>query len=294
MPKKATFLAHLGVQLVLALGAFAANADDGGRDCKGLRVIGLTDDQRLVWWKACKPKKVREIGPVSGLGGSDAALVGIDFRVQDGNLYGVGNGGGVYTLDLDSAEASFVSQLSVALVGSSFGVDFNPVADRLRIVSDTAQPEAQNLRHNVNVPTGGTTTDAGLTYTAPPAAPVPAAGISGAAYTNNDATVMSGPNTATTLFDLDASLNQLVIQSPPNNGILAATGGLGVDPGSAVGFDVYSRLDKDGQTRSNHGFASLVVDGTAGFFSIDLLTGRARSLGALGDTVVDIALPLDQ
>src|SRR5512145_1122849 len=140
---KKSLAMSLCVQL-LGLGvAFGASATARG-DCRGLRVIGLTADQRLVSWKACRPERTREIGAVTGLGAGDSALVGIDFRVRDGNLYGVGNGGGVYTLDLETAEASFVSQLSVALAGSSFGVDFNPVADRLRIVSDSAQPDAQN------------------------------------------------------------------------------------------------------------------------------------------------------
>ena len=85
-----------------------------------------------------------------------------------------------------------------------------------------------------------------------------ATGIAGAAYTNNDLTVMGAANTATTLFELDANLNQLAIQSPPNNGILAATGLLGVDPGAAVGFDIYSALDVDGMTIRNIGVASLV------------------------------------
>jgi hypothetical protein len=47
-------------------------------------------------------------------------------------------------------------------------------------------------------------------------------------------------------------------------------------------------------SRSNHGFASLVVDGAPGFYRIDLLTGRASLLGPLGDEVTDVALPLDQ
>ena len=46
-----------------------------------------------------------------GLQAPDTMLVGIDFRVQDGNLYGVGNGGGIYTLDTETAEATWVSQL---------------------------------------------------------------------------------------------------------------------------------------------------------------------------------------
>ncbi len=267
----------LVAQLALSAAAVGANAEP--RECRGLRVIGLTDDQRLVAFRACRPEKTREIGFVSGLGSGDSSLVGIDFRVQDGRLYGVGNGGGVYTLDLETAEASFVSQLSEALTGTSFGVDFNPAADRLRIVSDTNQ----NLRHNVALATGGTTADL----------PLSATGVGGAGYTNNDLSVMGAPNSATTLFDLNASTNEIAIQSPPNNGNLVATGALGVDPGSAVGFDVYSKLGPDGMAVANRGFASLVVDGTAGLYGINLLTGKATRIGTLGDAVVDIALPLD-
>ena len=73
---------------------------------------------------------------------------------------------------------------------------------------------------------GGTTALQGpLTYTPPPTAPVAAPGITAAAYTNNDLSA----NTGTTLFDIDTTLNQVAIQSPPGNGILVATGTLGID-----------------------------------------------------------------
>jgi hypothetical protein len=108
-------------------------------------VIGLSADGRLVQFRANAPQATKEIGVVQGLSGSDTALIGIDFRVQDGKLYGVGNGGGVYTIDTETAQAQFVNALTVPLTGTSFGVDFNPAADRLRIISDTGQ----NLAHNV-------------------------------------------------------------------------------------------------------------------------------------------------
>ena len=115
-----------------------------------------------------------------------------------------------------------------------FGVDFNPAADRLRIISDTGQ----NLAHNVNAG-GVTVANATLTYTAPPATAVPATGVTAAAYTNND---LNQPDTGTTLFDLDTMQDQVAIQSPPGNGILVATGKLGVDAGRRAGFDIYSLL----------------------------------------------------
>jgi hypothetical protein len=174
--------------------------------------------------------------------------------------------------------ASKVSQLTVALNGTSFGVDFNPAADRLRIVSDAGQ----NLRHNVNA--GGVTlTDGALNYTAG----VAAAGITGAAYTNNDLDSTTG----TTLFDIDTALNQVVIQSPPNAGSLAATGQLPVDPESAAGFDIFTSRRK-GMPADNDGFASLIVGGVSGFYRINILTGEASLIGLLDERLIDVAIPI--
>jgi hypothetical protein len=252
-------------------------ADDAGR-WHSLRVVGLTGDGRLVCFNEYSPGRAREIGYVSGLMAADTALIGIDFRVQDGLLYGVGNGGGVYRLDTSNATATLVNNLSVALEGASFGVDFNPAADRLRIVSDTGQ----NLRHNVNA--GGVTVlDSALNYTPG----TPAAGIAGAAYTNNDLDA----STATTLFDLDTALDQISIQSPPNNGSLGATGKLAVDAGSVAGFDIFTRLRK-GVAAANSGYAVIGNEYAYGFYRVSLTTGRADFRGRFRDAVVDIAVPL--
>ena len=136
---------------------------DDERSLNQMSVVGLTDDGRIVTFKARSPEWTRNVGAVTGLTGTDTALIGIDFRVQDGKLYGVGNGGGVYTIDPSTAAAVFVNSLNVPLAGTSFGVDFNPAADRLRIISDTGQ----NLAHNVN---GVTAANATLMYTPPPPA----------------------------------------------------------------------------------------------------------------------------
>jgi hypothetical protein len=275
----------------LALSAAPATADnddrrrgDGIEFAERLVAFGLTADQRLVRFRVATPWLRKEIGPVFGFGGSDGALVGIDFRVQDGKLYGVGNGGGIYTIDTKTAELKLVSQLvGVTLQGLSFGVDFNPAADRLRIISDAGQ----NLAHDVN--TGGTTVvNTALNYPAPVNIN-PATGVTGAAYTNNDLSNLTG----TTLFDIDTARNQVAIQSPPGQGALVATGSLTVDPDTAVGFDIYTELRK-GVAARNAGFASLVVNGVTGFYRVSLLTGKATFLGAFKDKIVDIALPLNQ
>ena len=284
--KQSGVIACLAVLLAASAWQIAgAKAQDNEGSRPNLRVIGLTDDSRLVSFKARSPEKTTEIGYVKGLTGTDMELVGIDFRVQDGKLYGVGNGGGVYTIDPGTAEATFVNALTVPLAGTVFGVDFNPAADRLRIISDTGQ----NLAHNVNA--GGVTAANGtLTYTVPPAAPVPALGVTAAAYTNND---LDQPSTGTTLFDLDTTMDQIVIQSPPATGILVATGKLGVDAAAASGFDIYSLL-ANGVTVANFPFATLSVDGKYRFYAINLTTGQALSWGRFDQAVVDIAIRLDQ
>lgn len=286
---KTTAIALCALALGITENALATSG--AGNRAKPLKVIGLTDDGRLVSFRSDKPGRSQEIGFVTGLVGNDVALVGIDFRVADGKLYGVSNGGGVYTIDRRSGVASFVNSLTVALTGAFFGVDFNPALDRLRIVSDAGQ----NLSHNVNA--GGTTAAQTMLNTTgptcPPALPPPTVlGVSGAAYTSND-NEPANPTTNTTLFDINTMSDQVVIQSPPGLGILVATGSLGVDAGPRVGFDIYSSL-VGGVSVQNRAFASLVVGGVYGFYQINPLTGAAKRVGKFSERVVDIAVRLNQ
>ena len=260
----------------------------GGRD---LDVVGLTADGRLISFDSDRPGRAKTEGGIRGLT-MDTRLVGIDYRPASGNdgdsgdLYGLGDRGGVYVIDDDSGKAKLRSRSNVALEGTSFGVDFNPTVDRLRVVSDTGQ----NLR--VNVDDGSTLTDGRLAYPGvPPAPATPATGVTGAAYTNNDA----DPNTATTLYDIDSMLDQTVIQSPANAGLLAPTGKLTVDTSPTVGSDIYSTV-RNGTTVRVQGFASLTVGGQSGFYKIKLFSGRASSQGSFSsrNQVTAIAIPLNQ
>jgi hypothetical protein len=74
--------------------AVAANSGCGNRASfvKGrqLAVLALTADQRLLSFRECNPTRLRDIGTVSGLQAPDTMIVGMDFRVQDGRLYGLG------------------------------------------------------------------------------------------------------------------------------------------------------------------------------------------------------------
>ncbi|MFE7482704.1 DUF4394 domain-containing protein [Streptomyces sp. NPDC057552] len=286
--RRTVVAASVAVVAALAAPALAsAGGHDGHtmnyRGHKALTAIGLTTDQRLVAFAVDRPARTTAIGKVSGLRG-DTKVVGIDFRVQNGKLYGVGDKGGVYTLNTADAKALKVSRLTVALSGKRFGVDFNPAANRLRVISDTGQ----NLRHNIDDGAAPLGTIADGTLTNPTTPPSTAMGVTGAAYTNNDL----DPATATTLFDIDTLADRVSLQSPANAGTLAPTGNLGVDAGPDAGFDIYFS-PKHG---TNHGFATLNTAGAARLYAVDVLTGAARDLGAFprAHQVTDLALPLDQ
>jgi hypothetical protein len=285
MSKNSLCAALLGAAAFAGAIGGAAHAAPKG---KSLVMIGLTSDQRLIQWKESKAFKAKDIGPVTNLSG-DTKLVGIDFRPATGELYGLGDAGGVYTLDTSTGEATFEAQLTVmgmpyAPLSDSFGVDFNPTVDRLRVIGDTGE----NLR--VNVDDGSTTVDGDLMNPGMP--PTVATGVTAAGYTNNDA----DPNTGTTLFDVDTALDQIVIQAPPNTPILGVTGKLGVDAMPDAGFDIYSQPSKDGTTTAAvRAFATLTSDRSR-LYEINLLAGKATLRGtfATTNTVIGLAIPLAQ
>jgi hypothetical protein len=97
--------------------------------------------------------------------------------------------------------------------------------------------------------------------------------VTGSAY-NND----GDPDTATTLFTLDPSRDQVAIQSPANAGLLAATGTLGVDADDDVGFDIH--YSAGGASADGRGLAALKISGSYRMYQVELLTGKARLVGA--------------
>lgn len=268
---------------VVALGLIAGPAAVSayGSNGNGPNAIGLAGaGTKLVRFDTDRPDRA-VLGSIRGLSG-DTALVGIDRRVQNGKLYGVGNSGGIYTLSTSRAKATKVGQLSVALSGTSFGVDFNPAANALRIVSNTGQ----NLRQpfgTTDGPTVATVVDGTLNYLT-----VTATGVTAVAYTNNDLNA----DTATTLFDIDTSLDQIAIQSPANAGSLAATGKLGVNVPADTGFDIYSEVKK-GKSVSATGFLTFYSNGHHALYKANLLTGELTYQGRHRYGVTDVAVDLD-
>ena len=248
-----------------------------------LPAFGISADGKLMAsFTTDRPDVLNWFRVITGLSG-DTSVIGIDFRVQNGLMYAVGNQGGVYTVKTPPAvpdvQVTKVSQLSVPLQGTNFGVDFNPAADRLRIISDTGQNLAHNLANSSTATNTPLTTDGATTH-----------GVTGAAYTNNDL----NSATATTLFDINTTSDQVVIQSPPANGLLTATGSLGFDAGANAGFDIFSDLSA-GKTISNTAFATLTPAGasTTTLYMVDVLTGATTGVDAFPIPITDIAVTLD-
>jgi hypothetical protein len=221
-------------------------------------IVGLNDGNALVRFPAAAPGTVLATTPVTGLQAGDT-LLGIDVRPATGQLYGLATGGRLYTIDPATGVATLASTLNVALSGTVFATDFNPVPDRLRVISDSGQ----NLR--INVTTGETLVDGAIN----PAGSF----IAGAAYINS-----VGGAATTALYDIDVVASRLLLQNPPNDGTVTPVGPLGValDAGGSVGFDVRT------VGATNTAYAVLRVAGTTGLYTVNLATGAATLVGPVG------------
>lgn len=260
---------------VLAGGAAAVTlvpgADAAG---EGARAYGLTANGTLVSFDVRRPGQAKPLGKVKGLDGQ--TLVGIDVRPANGALYGVGRRGGLFTINPETARARKVATLDVALSGQSFGIDVNPAADALRIVSNTGQ----NLRHVF----AGNVTTADATLNVPDTTPR-VRGIVGAAYTNNDKDDVTG----TALFDLNAASDSIALQVPANAGTITNQGPLGRRTSARAGFDILSDKRR-GKAVANTGYATLGGKEGYALYAVDLTSGRARLVGEFDQLVVDIAV----
>jgi hypothetical protein len=245
-------------------------------------LLGLTANNRINWYAPELPGVAFLSVPISGLE-SGETILGIDNRPANGMLYGLGSANRLYTISPVTGIATRVGQntLNPMLRGTTFGVDFNPVPDRLRVVSDARQ----NLRLNpdsgavvdADPNTDGVQPDGNLAYDAADVNKDAAPRLAGAAYTNTVAGA-----TSTTNYAIDTGLDVLVTQGSvggmpvsPNTGRLFTVGRLGVDASDAVGFDI---------TPDGRAFAALTRpgDSTSALYAVDLATGGARSLGTLG------------
>ena len=251
--------------LSLALAALPAMALSA--PARAADLVALDDGNRLIRFNADTPGKIAW----RSIKGTSSRIVGIDVRPADGKLYGLAADGGIYVIDWMTGQSKMVSMLSVAAVAQPMVVDFNPVADRMRVVG----ADGRNLR--INVETGQATEDGKLAYVAGDANAGKTQGVSAGGYIN----AMKGA-TATTLYEIDNSTNALVVQDPPNDGGLKTRFMLTGAP-KLRGLDIVT--DEAGR---HTGYA---VSG-AKLYKVDVTAGKVMDAGAIGRdrrNLIDVA-----
>jgi hypothetical protein len=213
--------ARIGSRAALTLAATLL----GNSVASAATLAGLQDGKAIVWIDTDQ-KKVMGSAPLAG----GATLVGIDVRPSDGKLYGVTPDGAIVTVDAKTGQWEKKSQLSEKLpANDAITIDFNPVADRMRILTSSGM----SLR--VNVDDGKATVDGSLKYSETDANKGKTPRVTAGAYSNSVAGTKE-----TALYDIDATTGTLTKQAPPNDGILTTIGTLGVKTDGPVAFDIWA------------------------------------------------------
>jgi hypothetical protein len=216
-------------------------------------LYGVDEVNNLIRFDSRTPGVTQSVVAIQGLGGS--SLLGIDFRVRDGFLYGLTDNNRVFRINHNTGATSLVA--NVALTGSNFAFDFNPANTNLRIVSNDNSnyvlrfnPAPITLVPGVNVAYDAT--GAGLVDP----------DIVSAGYINNDNNAATG----TVLYVLDSANDVLAIQNAAT-GVLTRVGALGINIGARTSFDITGA--------SNNTF----VQAGNTLYNINLSTGALSTIG---------------
>lgn len=265
---------RLGITLGLAAAGLlmaSANAET---------IVGLTASNVLVPFDSQTMQTLGGPVTISGLQ-SGETILGIDFRPSNGLLYGVGSSNRLYQINPTTGAATAIGgQFATAFAGPAGGalrvsIDFNPMADALRVITNSGQNFA------VSPTTGAQTVQTALSYAAGDLNNGASPRIVGTAYANNVAGA-----TSTRLFTVDAALDILAVQNGAfAAGIQTTVGDLFLDTGNDFGFDI---------SPSGLAFASYNSAGfpNSSLYQIDLATGAANFLGGVDFAVrfTDIAV----
>lgn len=260
-------------------------------------IFAINDSNQLFSFDSATPGTITTPTTVTGVT-AGFLLRAIDFRPATGQLYAVGTStstptmGQVFVLDTVNNTASAFGGV-ITLTGNTstrISIDWNPMVDRLRIVTSSDQ----NFRFNPNDML--LTADTSLMYAAgdpggnPPGNPT-INQITAVAYTNNFAGA-----TSTTLYGWDSFYDRLVtigsitgMPESPNGGMLftvnASSGpppatisfGLGMDISiSGIAYLNYDDFNNDGGEDPEH------------LGIIDLATGEVTDIGQIGSGPLDV------
>lgn len=250
--------------LAIAIGVMSPSSRSHAEMIYGIAELG---SQNLVKYDSSSPGNIISSIAISGLQPNES-IKGIDFRPATSQLYALGSSSRLYQVNTNTGQAfAYPGPFTPNLNGTSFGFDFNPVIDRIRVVAETNTNTVLN-------PNDGTAT--GVTNLFYPVGD-PNAGVDpnvvDSAYTNSFEG--SPPPTSTQLYGIDTGLDILVTQAN-SAGTLGTVGGLGVDVVSVGGFDIspignqiaYAALLPANATNSR-------------LYTINLATGAAAEVGEI-------------
>lgn len=215
------------------------------------------------------PGTLSQAVPILGLNPvSMEQVLAIDIRPATGVIYGITDDSRLVTISPSTGMATVIGTLptTAAVTATQIGFDFNPVVDRIRLVSAN-----QNLRIDPTPPAAGQSVNV-TADTAPSATGTATPSVSGSAYTNSFAGA-----TGTVLFGIDSGRDRLVTQEP-NSGVLTDVGtrlGTDLNVTGINGFDIAAA--------DNTGFAVLqegVETATSKLFKINLTSGVASAVGS--------------
>lgn len=245
----------------LALGFIAALAVPVAAQAADRELYAVDDQNNLLRFDKKEPEELDRNIPITGQP-ADVRFVGIDFQPATGDLFGAGTDSRLYRISVNSGFAFPINgPFTPPLNGTSFGFDFNPVPDRIRIVSDADQ----SLRCNQN--TGTCVQDGNLNRgTEDP-------NIVGSAYTNSvfSRTAPAG----TELYAIDSQTDTLYEQAPPNEGTL-------IDPVPLDGLNVKRRTGFDIAGGGNGGLVTTAKDNGTRLYKVNIGTGNTKNKGRIG------------
>jgi len=255
-------------------------------------IDAVSTSNQLVRFNAGQPQKLLSSRPLTGLAAGDT-LIGVDYRVAKGQLFGLGTSGQLYRIDTRTAAASPIgTPNALPREGATeWGFDFNPTVDRIRVVNDAGfnlrlHPDTGAIVDgDPNQP--GVQFDGRLAYDPADANAGKAPGIVAAGYTYN-----KDNDKITTNYALDGRLGLLVHQGSkegaqpvvsPNTGRLYTVGSLGI--GS------FQRATLDISDVSNTAYSAVTTGQKSVWYRIDLATGRATRIGTVaGEALVGAAI----
>ncbi|NBX22247.1 MAG: DUF4394 domain-containing protein, partial [Betaproteobacteria bacterium] len=220
---------------------------------------------------AGQPTKVLSRVMLSGLAAGDT-LVGVDYRISKGVLFALSKSGRLYTVDTASGAMKAVgSAPAVALQGDAFGMDFNPVADRVRVMGASGQ----NLR--LHPDTGAlAATDPAPAYAPTDKRAGTKPEVVAAAYTYNKKDDFAIDRNGGYLVTMGSAEGVQPVVSF-NTGQLFTVGAIGVADMVDASMDI---ADVSGAA-----FAAIRLKShaTTRLYSLDLQTGKGTFIGTIGD-----------